>query len=57
MRLDSWVLDCSSNGMQEIFTARKLGTYMEGPIWTRQETPALTTLMGSFQVRLAFAAL
>ena len=57
MHLASRVLDCSSDWMQARFTAWESGTYLDGPIRTRQVTLMLTTLPGYFQGRLAIAAL
>ena len=57
MRLASQLFDCYSDWVQVSFTARYLGAYLEGTIRTRRETSELTTLLGSFQGRLAVAAL
>ena len=43
--------------MQASFTTLELGTYLEEPIRTRQDTLALMILLGSFQGHLAVAAL
>ena len=57
LRSASRVFDCTRDWLQSSFVAWESGAYLEGPIWTRQETPALTTLISSFQGRLAVAAL
>ena len=56
-RSASRAFDCSSDWIQESFTACESSAYLEGTIRTRRETPALTTLPGSFQGRLAIANL
>ena len=55
--LDSGALDQSSDWLQARFAAQALGAYLEGPIRTRQDTPALTTLPDSFQGLIAVVSL
>ena len=57
MRAASRAFDCSSDWMQASFTTWELGAYLEDLIWTRRANPMLMNLTGSFQVRLAVAAL
>ena len=49
--------DCTSDRFHANFTTRELGAYTEGPIWTRKDTPVLTTLTSSFQACLALVDL
>ena len=57
LRSASLTFDCTSNWLHASFTARESVAYMEGPIRIRRETPALTTLMASFQDCLDIASL
>ena len=50
-------LDFLCDWLQARFTAWSLGVYLEGPIWNRRDTPAQAHMPGTFQGRIAAAAL
>ena len=41
--------DLALHWLQARFTARESGDYLEGPIWTQQDTNFQSIVMGSFQ--------